>query len=148
MKPLPELSKPGTWVFEVTGVSMKLALPLRTWLPFGCKDKLRAHEAGHIKMCEEIYKKADSVAHQCGAAMMGRHIEVSGHNSAKSAEEGAFTEATRTLDADYREKMEAEADGAGVIYDRITNHGMNEVPEEKAMKEAFEEFYKAPPVKP
>ncbi len=148
LKPLPALSKPGTWVFEVTGVSMKVALPLRTWLPFDCKDKLRAHEAGHIKMCEVIYKKADSVARQCATEMMGRHIEVSGHNTATSAKDGAMIEATRTLDAAYREKMEAEADGAGVIYDRITNHGMNEVPEEKAMKEAFEEYYKAPPAKP
>ncbi|CAN5310084.1 hypothetical protein BH10CYA1_BH10CYA1_60740 [soil metagenome] len=148
LKPLPELSKNGVWAFEVTAVSMKLALPLRTWLPFGCKDKLRAHEAGHIKMCEEIYKNAETVARQCATEMMGRHIQVSGHNNAKSAEEGAFTEATRTLDANYRVKMDAVADGAGVIYDRITNHGMNEVPEEKAIKEAFEEYNKAPPAKP
>jgi len=147
LKPLPELVKPHVWTYEVTAVSMKLALPLRTWLPFGCKDKLRAHEAGHTKMCEELYKKADTVARQCATEMMGRHIEAAAENES-AAKTAAFTDATRTLDADYRNKMEAVADGAGVIYDRITNHGMNDVPEEKAMKEAFDEFYKLPPKPP
>jgi len=147
LKVLPELSKPHFWVFEVTAVSIKVALPLRTWLPFGCKDKLRAHEAGHIKMCEELYKNADTVARQCATEMMGRHIQSAADNE-ESARESAITEATRTLDSEYREKMSSAADGAGVIYDRITNHGMNDVPEEKAMKEAFDEFYKLQPKPP
>ncbi len=146
-KPLPELGKPGLYVYEVTAVSMKLALPLRTWLPYGVQNKLRLHEEGHIKMCEEIYKKADSLARQCASEMMGRHIQVQS-TDAKTALEGAYTEATRTLDADYRNKINSIADGAGVIYDRITNHGMNDVIEAKAIKDSFEEYYKAPPASP
>jgi hypothetical protein len=146
IKPLPELTKPGLWFFEVTAVSMKLALPLRTWLPFDVKDKLRAHEAGHIAMCQQIYSQAEPVARECAKAMIGRHIEVSAMD-AQTALAGAYTEATRTLDANYRDKMAAISDGSGVIYDRITDHGMNEVPEAKAIKESFEEYYK-PPVKP
>jgi hypothetical protein len=142
LKPLPELWKPGLYVYEVTAVSMKLALPLRSWLPYGVQDKLRVHEEGHIKMCQEIYKNADKMARQCASEMMGRHIQVQARDS-ETALQGAYTEATRTLDADYRNKIDSIADGTGVIYDRITNHGMNDVGEATAMKDSFAEYFKA-----
>lgn len=132
---------PHLWVYNVTGVSIRTELPLRTWLPFGVKDKLRAHEAAHIKMCEEIYKSAGEIASQCGKEMMGRHIRSSAPDE-RTALENAKTEATRTFDAAYRQKMETMADRAGVAFDRITNHGMNDVSEEAGMKQAFDECSK------
>jgi len=147
LEPVPSENAPHVWVYNVKAVSIHTALPLRTWLPFGVKEKLRAHEAAHIKMCEEIYKSADEIALQCGRDLMGRHIRSTAADE-KSALEDARTEAMRTLDAAYREKMETMADQAGVAFDRITNHGMNEVPEEVAMKQAFDECRKAPSATP
>ncbi len=144
---VPAECSPHVWVYTVTGVAVHTALPLRTWLPFGVKDKLRAHEAAHIKMCEEIYKSAGEAAEQCGKELMGAHIRAAAADE-KTAFEDAKIEAARTLDASYREKMETMADRAGVAFDRITNHGMNEVPEEQGMKQAFEECRKAPQVTP
>lgn len=147
LESLPGENKPHVWVYRVKGVSIHTALPLRTWLPFGVKEKLRDHEAAHIKMCEEIYKSAGDIALQCGREMMGRRISAMAADE-KSAQQDARTEATRTLDAAYREKMESMADRAGVAFDRITNHGMNEVPEAVAIKQAFDECRKSPPAKP
>ncbi|HEY9730370.1 MAG TPA: hypothetical protein V6C89_00570 [Drouetiella sp.] len=144
LEPVSSENAPHMWVYKVTGVSIKTELPLRTWLPFGVKDKLRAHEEAHIKMCEEIYKSAGEIATQCGKEMMGRHIRSTAPDQS-TALENARTEATRTFDAAYRQKMEIMADRAGVAFDRITNHGMNEVPEALGMKQAFDECKKSAP---
>lgn len=141
LTPVPAEHRPHVWVYEISGVSVKLSLPLRTWLPFGVKDKLRAHEEGHIKMCEEIYKHAGEAAQQCAREMMGKHIQSAGPDE-RTALENAHIEVVRTLNAAYREKMETEADRAGIAFDRITNHGMNDVPEDLAIKQAFEQCKK------
>lgn len=142
IKEIPQLSKDHEYMFDVSGVSMTLSLPLTIWLPFGVKDKLRLHEDGHRKMCEQTYKNAEKIARECAQELMSRHIRAYGAD-AKAAQEIAETEARRSLDAQYHQRITDIADGSSEIYDRITNHGMNEVPEDKAIKESFEEYYKA-----
>lgn len=134
IKELPS-TKNNQRTFEVTAVSMKLALPLRTWLPYGVSDKLKAHEAGHIQMCRDIYKNAEAIAHASAEELMGRHIRAGG--DAKTAREAAYIEASRTLDASYREKIETIANDTGVLFDSITNHGMNDIPESTGMRDSF-----------
>jgi len=135
----------GEFNLEVTAVDIHLGLTVTTWYPFLVQDRLRKHEEAHYKMSVLLYNDAaQTAARDCAKDLMGQEVTVTG-SELQPCKEKAELELTRTLNAAYREKMSDKADQQAQIFDRITNHGLNDVPNEEGIKRAFEEYRIHPP---
>ena len=139
VKELPELRQGTTLTFEVTAVSVKLQLDLIQTLPLGVKEPLRKHEETHCVMTAQVYKEAPQVAAQIAKTMLGQKIVVESHGNENDAKADAEVKATRDFKDEYRKTVTAEADEVAIIFDRITNHGMNSVTNEDGSRKSFEE---------
>jgi hypothetical protein len=139
IKELPQLRQPGQYVFQATGAFVKISLKVTQWYPFGIQDKLRKHEEAHYKMCLHLYAKGTIAAREAAQSVVGKKITSSAGNL-ETAKDAAELELQRSIEADYRHNIAEQADVQGVIFDRITNHGMNDVNEKKGIKQALEEY--------
>jgi hypothetical protein len=137
--------KDGHFVFAVTAVHVRLGLTVTTLYPFAIQDRLKRHEEAHLKMSYDLYKEAVQTGRDCANNLLGRKIIVEGWDL-QTCKEKALLELGRTLDADYRVRMEEKADQQAAIFDRITNHGLNNVGEEEGIKQALTEYRAKPPV--
>jgi hypothetical protein len=135
-------SKDGKWLckFCPTSAKVVLSLPLTVWVPFGVSDKLMLHEYGHCKMCKTVYENADQIARQLAQDILNAKF-VGGGDTRDDASFDAVKNAGDEFSQRYTKKTQLVADEVATIYDRITNHGMNDVPEETAIKQGFDEYY-------
>lgn len=144
LKPRPDLQagRKHYYCFEVTGVHVRLSLPIDTWLPYMAPDWLKVHENGHVEMCRDVYKDAIAQADRCAQNVL--HKTFCGQ--ADSEYDGRFyahREAEKWINFKYRDVSETRANVLGVIYDRLTDHGKNnKVKTPNAEKEAFAEYWK------
>jgi hypothetical protein len=139
VKELPELRQGTTLTFEVTALSVKLQLDLVQTLPLGVKEPLRKHEEQHCAMTAKLYKAAPKVAAEIARRMIGRRLAVESHGNETTAKADAELQAIRDFKDQYRKEVTAEADQVAIIFDRITDHGMNSVTNEDGSRRAFEE---------
>lgn len=115
-----------------------LSLPLTIWVPFGVSDKLMMHEYGHCKICKRIYDTAEQVAFKSAKQVLNAQFTAN-EASKDDASFYAIKNARDELCGRYTQQTQKVADDISVIYDRITNHGMNDVSEDTAIKQAFDE---------
>lgn len=132
----------GNWTATIacTGVSVYVRLTLIIWTPKGVSAKLKAHEEGHRKLDELMYKKlAEPAARAAGEEMDGHQFTGQGATAAK-ADADAVRSMFQQAGRDYLAQASAPNDKVNEIYDQITRHGSNDVPEADAIKQALEQF--------
>jgi len=142
VKELTDLRKANSYVFEVTNVDIVLALNMTQSLPDGVKDALRKHEETHCQMSSDVYKEAPQAATEIATAMIGKKVSVTASDP-DTARRMASLEARTQITSEYKKRVAFKADALGVIFDRITNHGMNGVTNADGSKRSFEEYAKS-----
>jgi hypothetical protein len=127
---------------KVDALEITLTLHVIVWLPNDAPQKLIAHEEGHRRIAEQIYKeRADDAARAAAAKVSDHEFHGSGGNFDQSdhALESALRDAQNNLCDAYLAQTGGVAGRVGDLYDQITNHGTRYRPaEDEAIKEAFE----------
>jgi hypothetical protein len=134
----------GNWtaVIVVNGVSIYPKLKIVVWTPKGVSKKLKAHEDGHRKLNELIFRqRAAEAARAAGAVMDGHQATGEGSTGAKAAA-SALQAIFQQAGDRYVAGTQAVSVEVNDIYDELTLHGTNDVPEEQAMTQALEIYNK------
>jgi hypothetical protein len=132
----------GTWTAEIvgTGVIVYVRLSVVIWTPKGVTAKLKAHEEGHRKLDEMMYKKlAEPAAKAAGAEMDGHRFTGQGA-TANKAVTNAVQNMFQQAGQGYMKHTSAVNEEINLTYDAITRHGTNDIPEAEAMKQALERY--------
>jgi hypothetical protein len=133
-------------IANVDKIELTLKLHVIVWLPTGAPQKLIAHEEGHRRIAEQIYKdRADNAAKAAAAKVDDKEFSASGGNfdQADKALESKLTEAQNHLCDAYLAQTGGVAGRVGDLYDQITNHGIKRQPaEDQAIDQAFERYKK------
>jgi hypothetical protein len=132
----------GTWsvTISVKSVAVRVRLGIVIWLPKDASDKLKAHEEGHRKLDEANYKRlAEDAAKLAAGEMEGAQFTGQGKTAWK-AESDAIRSLFEKAGHTYLAHSEAENRRINEIYDQITAHGTNDVPESEAARQATEQY--------
>ena len=124
---------------KVNGVEVSTQLKVVIWLPQAAPAKLTAHEEGHRRIAQRVYKEADAAARRLARALNGRTLTAVGPDC-HVAETRASQSAADEYCHDYLELTNQRAGRIGEIYDRLTAHGTRAEPaEDEAIRQAFVE---------
>jgi hypothetical protein len=123
---------------QVKHVSVTLTLEDTMFLPRHSTERLNAHEDGHLRINERVYREgAEAAARTAAKTMMSQTWRGSGVDE-DSAGKDATDKAVKALCDQY---LRATADRAlriGQTYDELTNHGKRMRPTEgEAIEKAF-----------
>lgn len=132
----------GNWTATIacSGVSIYVRLDIVIWTPKNVSAKLKAHEEGHRKLDELMYKRlAEPAARAAGDDMDGHQFTGQGATASK-AEKDAVQSMFQQAGRDYLARSSDLNDKVNETYDQITHHGTNNVPEADAMKQALDQF--------
>ena len=133
-------------VAKVDALEITLSLHVIVWLPNGAPQKLIAHEEGHRRIAEQIYKeRADAAARAAAAKVNDHEFHGAGGDFDQSdhALESALRDAQNHLCDAYLAQTGGVASRVGDLYDQITNHGTRYRPaEDQAITEAFDRYTK------
>jgi hypothetical protein len=122
----------------VTGATMHIGLNMDVFLKLDAPPQLRAHEDGHLKICQEIYDGAEASARRATQSVLGRKFSGTGAGR-KQALENALNRASEAICSTYRADTAVLANKVSNAYDRITNNGQANVDVDDAIKMAFQE---------
>jgi len=135
-----EHSKNGLFVFRIETIKTDLTLPITMWLPFGVSSKLHVHEDGHCTICRDVYANASHVAVDCAKKLLGKTYSVRA-DSLDDAQIKLNRETTAEFSSCYTKRTDAVAQDISVIYDKLTNHGMNDISTADGIKQATEQYW-------
>jgi hypothetical protein len=119
----------------ITKVNMTLQLHINIWVPVNVSAHVLEHENGHREISEDYYRTADGIAQRVGSSYLGRQIEISGADlnaEMEKALQQTAGDATRDFDKSLNVAATQE------YYDRITDHGRNEIDAKQAVAAAVE----------
>lgn len=129
----------GRWFVHIRpkNVHAKLELPITIWIPQGAPKKCVAHEEGHKVIVERIYEFAgDIILHY---ATKSYHDICPGEGgSLELAIKDAHRRIVSDLNKNYRGTVFDYSLMITKEYDRITNHGLNPISEDDAIKKSFD----------
>lgn len=123
----------------ITTVLMKLSLPVTITLPRNPQNKLKAHEDGHRKICEYIYRSASLIAQRVGAKIIGQKFTGAGWDF-EAAKQEALDLAGAAVQSEYLKGTQEVAEKANKYYDMLTIHGNNDVDSSKAVDETIKYY--------
>lgn len=108
----------------ITRIKVTLQLNITIWLPAQESQHVIEHEEGHRQISEYYYQTADRVAEQVAATYMGKQIDIAGADlNAESSK--ALQEVATEITDEYNKELNPEP--TQLLYDSITNHGVNDV---------------------
>ena len=103
---------------EVTGVKLKLALPIKTTVYEKAPQYVLDHENGHVEICRRIYKNARTYALEAAKNAFGKTYEGFGRDR-KLALSNALEMAAQDIAAPYRVNTAGVAERVSANYDRL-----------------------------
>ena len=121
-------------IVTVTRVKVTLQLNITIWLPAQSSQHVIEHEDGHRQISEYYYQTADKVAERIAAAYMGKQIDIAGADQAAESNKALQEIATEITD-EYNKELNPEP--TQLLYDSITNHGVNDVVSKDAAASAI-----------
>lgn len=129
----------GRWFVHIRpkNVHATLELPITIWIPQGAPKKCVAHEEGHKVIVERVYEFAgDIILHY--ANRIHREVSPGEGGSFELAIKDAHKRIVSDLNKDYRSTVFDYSLMITKEYDRITNHGLNPISEDDAIKKSFD----------
>lgn len=129
----------GRWFVHIRPKNLHatLELPITIWIPQGAPKKCVAHEEGHKVIVERVYEFAGDII---------SHYATKSFNDICAGEGASFELAIK--DAHKRIVSDLNKNYRGTVfdyslmitreYDRITNHGLNPISEDEAIKKSFD----------
>lgn len=118
----------------ITQIKVALRLEITIWAPAGASQHVIEHEQGHRQISEHYYQNADEAARQIATKHMGQQVEVTGADL--NAESNKLLQQVATeITNEYNRELNPEP--TQLLYDRITDHGRNEVVTNEAVAAAI-----------
>jgi hypothetical protein len=121
------------WV-TIAQINLQLQLNVTIWAPANASPHVIEHEQGHRRISEHYYQTAGDLAHTIAGNYIGQKVEISGTDFAGESKE-LFQRTANEITAEYNKQLNPEA--AQLLYDRITDHGRNEVVVQDAVASAI-----------
>jgi hypothetical protein len=118
----------------VTRIKITLNLNIAIWLPAQSSQHVIEHEGGHRQISEYYYETADKVAERIAATYMGKQIDIAGADQAAESNK-ALQQVAAEITGEYNKELNPEP--TQLLYDSITNHGVNDVVSEDAAEHAI-----------
>jgi len=130
--------KPGACqiLAKITEDQLILKLQIIIYLPTGANPKLVAHEEGHRRIVQTIYKDAYAITNECGNSILGKEYSGAGADKA-AAEHDAVAKMSKEVSACIMQKMNARCARVSEEFDRITGHGNKPIAVDEAIGQAF-----------
>ncbi|MEO6434996.1 MAG: hypothetical protein ABIP55_04450 [Tepidisphaeraceae bacterium] len=122
---------------KVVAVNAQLKLAVIIWLPIDTTPKIRVHEDGHRAISETFYARGEKVAQALAKMFVGKPLEISDPDAKDTRP--AIERIANEFCQEYLGAIEVPSQKAQEAYDRITDHGRNNVGEKKAIEEALRE---------
>jgi len=123
---------------QVQSVRAVLELRVIIWLPQQAPAKLSAHEEGHRRIAERVYRDAEKAAREVGRQLDGTTVIGTAETCAAAERQATQDAASRFCQA-YMDRTAAVVGKVGDRYDELTSHGRKTKPDEdEAIREAFE----------
>ncbi len=127
---------------RIKAIQIDLQVHITIWLPIDAKEKLKAHEEGHRRITERIYKeRAENAARAAATRADGKQFTGKGKDC-DQAVNAAMGQADTLLCQSYLKETGGVAGRIGDLYDDLTRHGTNKLPEDQAIRQAFERYEK------
>ncbi|MBA3992459.1 MAG: hypothetical protein C0469_02960 [Cyanobacteria bacterium DS2.3.42] len=123
------------WI-EITGVKLKLALPIATSISDKAPEYVVLHEQGHASICRRIYASSRQYALDAANSVIGKRVEGFGSDR-KLALSNALQIAGQEVASPYKAKTAAVADKVSSIYDQLCQKEDRRNLVEKTIEEAF-----------
>jgi hypothetical protein len=111
-------------IVTVTQIKVTLRLNITIWVPIGVTQHVIEHEEGHRQISEYYYQTADKLVERIAATYIGKQVEITGTDLA--AESAKMLQQTAADITDEYNK-ELNPGPTQLLYDAITDHGLNEV---------------------
>lgn len=131
---------------EILSGHLTVALNITIWLPNNAPPWLKDHEDGHRQISEKVYASADQAAKNALQLCLN-HTFVGTGSTPALAEQDAKSQATRAASDDYNAHIPAVWQRVNDIYDNLTNHGANSIPDRPnpitvpdAIRQAFDQY--------
>lgn len=122
-------------VVTINQIHVDLQLKITIWAPANASAHVLEHEQGHRQVSEHYYQGAGELAQRIAAKYMGESVEVTGADLADATDKLFLQIATNITD-EYGKDLNPEP--AQLLYDRITDHGRNEVVVKDAVASALQ----------
>ena len=106
----------ATCELKITGVHLKLALPITMHLPKKVSALLKKHEDGHVQICSLAYGRADKAAYDAARRVVGRVFSGNGATLAE-AREMALRQPEKIIAIDFQDAVSVICDQASAKYD-------------------------------
>ncbi len=127
--------------FSITKVRISLGLTCHIMEPVDPYDIVRQHEECRRKIYEYFYRLSPQVADSIGESMIGKEF-TSRDVDFDTAKKQALREAELLVIGQYVVRVESVVHKADLEYDRLTDHGLNNVDRNQASQEACDKFGK------
>lgn len=121
----------------VVSVRVRLSLDVTEWLPKEVTPKIKAHEDGHRKISELYYENAEKAAQAVAQKFVGREVDPTDADVQANIKKLA-TEVCQ----EYLGLVEKPEQRAQELFDQVTDHGRNTVPEKRAIEKAVQQSQK------
>jgi hypothetical protein len=121
---------------RVDGLKFELSLDNTLFLPKNANRKLIAHEEAHRQVAESAYESAGDTARRLATPLIGRSFSATA-STPEAAASKASQAVIQKLSNDYMATAPAIADRVNDIFDDLTDHGRNRLPEADAIRQAF-----------
>jgi len=123
------------WI-TLTGVKLKLALPIKTYVSEKAPNDVLNHEKGHVEICKRIYENSREYATKAANSAIGKTFEGFGTDR-KLALSNALQIAAQEVTSPYRKDTSALADQVSSNYDLLCEKEDRTSTVEKTVAEAF-----------
>jgi hypothetical protein len=121
---------------KIVSVVATLKLDVTEWLPRNPATKIRAHEDGHSTISQLYYQNVEGTAKEIGKRYIGKELKIKSADSSDVQE--AISKAANEYCQEYLGAVQQPSEKAQELYDQITDHGRNKVPEKQAIRKAIE----------
>lgn len=123
-------------VMTVTSVEFIVRARITVWVEEGSRPEILDHENGHRAISEHYYRQARPLARSLGERAVGRKVPLSGKPT--DAVIASTTEKLRfELLAEFEKGIDQRNRFAQAVFDIITDHSRNDVPNKDAIAQAI-----------
>lgn len=127
---------------KVTGVRVKLELPITVWLPENPSESLKMHEDGHVEICRRVYSEAKGKARSMAQDIIGKVYSGTGANL-ESACSLAINIPMVEFSGRYETEVARKAQDISEIYDYLNKY--TDIADSELVEKAFATYEQGKP---
>lgn len=127
---------------KVTGIKAYLSLPIVMWMPDNPPDGLKAHEDGHVLICQRVYEDADQIAVEIANSMIGKTYSGTGA-TIEDASKFASGIAVVDFSNEFESQVARKAQNISEIYDYLAR--FTDKKQKSLVEEAFKTYERGKP---